>query len=160
MPAMSERQPRPCALVAIVTYKCFTAGLLLVVAIALFLTSKKHEELLTFADEYMTIGKREIIKTGLHQLLSISTTKIKFGAFVAAIYAVVNAIEALGLWHQKAWATILVVAIVGATIPLEVYEIVQRISLVKLAVFAINVAMFVYLLGHTIEQRNKRGSRG
>jgi uncharacterized membrane protein (DUF2068 family) len=156
---MSEPQPRPRALVAIVIYKCFTVGLLLVVAIALFLTSNKHDELLAFADDYMTIGKREIVKTGLKQLLSVSTTKMQFGAIVAAIYAVVNAIEAFGLWHQKAWATILVVGIVGATIPLEVYEIVHKVSLIRLTIFVINLAMFIYLLRHAIAERKHRGSR-
>lgn len=37
---MSEHKPRPRALVAIVIYKCFTIGLLICVAIGLFLTSK------------------------------------------------------------------------------------------------------------------------
>jgi uncharacterized membrane protein (DUF2068 family) len=155
---MSESHPRPRALVAIVIYKCFTVGLLLVVAIALFVTSKEHNDLLAFANEYMTIGKREIIKTGLAKMLSVSTTKMQFGAIVAAIYAIVNAIEAIGLWHQKAWATILVVVIVGATIPLEVYEIVQKTSIVKFAVFAINVAMFIYLLRHAISEQQKVAS--
>jgi uncharacterized membrane protein (DUF2068 family) len=154
--AMSESHARPRALVAIVVYKCFTVGLLLVVAIALFVTSKKHDDLLAFANEYMTIGKREIIKTALTQILSVSTTKIQFGALVAVIYAAVNAIEAIGLWHQKAWATILVVGIVGATIPLEVYEIIQKVSIVKFVVFAINVAMFIYLLRHAIDEHQKR----
>jgi uncharacterized membrane protein (DUF2068 family) len=153
---MSESHSRPRALVAIVIYKCFTVGLLLVVAISLFLTSKKYDDLFAFANEYMMVGKREIIKAGLTQILSVSTTKMQFGAIVAAIYATVNAIEAIGLWHQKAWATILVVGIVGATIPLEVYEIIQKVSIVKIAVFAINVAMFTYLLRHAIEEHQKR----
>ncbi len=153
---MSESKPRPRALVAIVIYKCFTTGLLLFVAIGLFLTSKKYDDLFAFADEYMTIGKREIIKTGLAQILSVSTTKMQFGAIVAAIYAAVNGLEAIGLWHQKAWATILVVGIVGATIPIEVYEILHKASAIKFGVFAINVAMFTYLLRHAIEERTKR----
>ncbi len=153
---MSESKPRPRALVAIVIYKCFTTGLLSIVALGLFLTSKNYDGLFTFADEYMTIGKREIIKTGLTHILSISTTKIQLGAIVAAIYAAVSGIEAIGLWHQKAWATILVVGIVGATIPIEVYEIIQKASAIKFVVFAINIAMFTYLLRHAIEERQKR----
>ncbi len=100
-------------------------------------------------------GKREIIKAGLTQVISVSTTKMQLGALVAAIYAIVNGIEAIGLWQQKAWATILVVGIVGLTIPVEIYEIIEKASIVKFAVFAINLAMFVYLLGHALEVRKK-----
>jgi uncharacterized membrane protein (DUF2068 family) len=157
---MSELKPRPRALVAIVIYKCFTIGLLTCVAIGLFLTSKKYDDLFAFAEEYMTTGKREIIKSGLAQALSVSTTKMQLGAIVALVYAAVNALEAVGLWHQKAWATILVAGIVGLTIPVEIYEIIEKPSVVKVGVFAINVAMFVYLLRHALEERRKGvGSR-
>ena len=152
MPTTSTR-PRP--LVAIVIYKCFTIGLLLCVSIGLFLTSKKYDDLFTFAEEYMTVGKREIIKSGLAQALSVSPPKMQLGAIVALIYATVNGLEAIGLWHQKAWATILVVGIVGLTIPIEIYEIIHKVSFVKIAVFAINVAMFLYLLRHALEERKK-----
>ena len=152
---MSQPDPRPRALVAIVIYKCFTVGLLTCVAIGLFLTSKKHDSLFTFAEEYMMTGKREIIKAGLTQVLSVSTTKMQLGAFVALVYAAVNGIEAFGLWHQKAWATILVVGIVGMTIPVEIYEIIQKVSIVKFVVFAINIAMFIYLLRHALAERQK-----
>jgi uncharacterized membrane protein (DUF2068 family) len=152
---MSASTPRPRALVAIVIYKCFTVGLLTCVAIGLFVTSKKYDSLFTFAEEYMMTGKREIIKTGLQQVLSVSTTKMQLGAAVALVYAAVNGVEAVGLWYQKAWATILVVGIVGLTIPVEVYEIVEKASTVKFVVFAINLAMFVYLLRHALEERKK-----
>ena len=152
---MSEHQPRPRALVAIVIYKCFTIGLLTFVAIGLFLTSKKYDDLFAFAEEYMTTGKRELIKLGLSQTLSIPTTKMQLGALVALIYAAVNTVEAVGLWYQKAWATILVVGIVGLTIPVEIYEIIEKASVVKLGIFAINIAMFGYLLRHALAERSK-----
>ncbi len=152
---MSQSSPRPPALVAIVIYKCFTVGLLTCIAIGLFLTSKKYDSLFAFAEEYMMTGKREIIKAGLEQIVSVSTTKMQLGALVALVYATVNGIEAVGLWNQKAWATILVVGLVGLTIPVEIYEIIQKASIVKFVVFAINIAMFLYLLRHALEERNK-----
>ena len=153
---MSEHKPRPRALVAIVIYKCFTIGLLICVAIGLFLTSKKYDDLFAFAEDYMTTGKREIIKAGLLGALSFPATKMQVGAIVALIYAAVNVLEAVGLWHQQAWATILVAGIVGLTIPIEIYEIIEKASVVKMGIFAINVAMFVYLVRHALEERHQR----
>jgi uncharacterized membrane protein (DUF2068 family) len=156
---MSESQHRPRALVAIVIYKCFTIGLLLLVGIGLFALAKNDDALFAFAEEYMTTGKREIIKSGLVKIVSIPMKSMQFGGIVALIYAVVNAIEAVGLWQQKAWATIMVVGIVGLTIPIEIYEIFHKVSFVKIAVFAVNIAMFVYLLRHALEERSKRRSQ-
>jgi uncharacterized membrane protein (DUF2068 family) len=155
---MSESQHRPRALVAIAIYKCFTVGLLLMVGIGLFAIAKNDDALFTFAEEYMTTGKREIIKSGLMKVVSIPPNSMQFGGIVALIYAVVNAIEAVGLWQQKAWATIMVVGIVGLTIPIEIYEIFHKVSFVKIVVFAVNIAMFVYLLRHALEERSKRRS--
>jgi uncharacterized membrane protein (DUF2068 family) len=147
---------RPPALLAIVIYKCFTVGLLTCVAIGLFVTSKKYDDLWAFSEDYMLVGKREVIKAGLATVLSVSTSKMQLGAIVALIYAAVNVLEAVGLWHQKAWATIMVAGIVGLTIPLEIFEIFHKASLVKVSVFVINVAMFVYLLRHAIEEHKHR----
>jgi uncharacterized membrane protein (DUF2068 family) len=151
-----KSEPRPPALLAIVIYKFFTVGLLTCVAIGLYLTSNKHDDLLAFSEEYMLVGKREIIKTALTQVLNVSTSKLKLAALIAFIYAIVNGIEAVGLWYQKAWATIMVVGIVGFTIPIEIFEIFHKVSFIKLTVFAINVAMFVYLLRHALEQHRHR----
>ncbi len=150
-------EPRPPALLAIVIYKFFTFGLLTCVSIGLFVTSNNYDELLGFSEEYMLFGKREIIKAGLTQILNVSTSKLQLAALVALVYAIVNAIEGVGLWYQQAWATIMVVGIVGLTIPIEIFEIFHKVSFIKVMVFAINVAMFVYLLRHAIEQRKHRG---
>ena len=156
---MSESQHRPRALVAIVIYKCFTIGLLLMVGIGLLAIAKNDDALIAFAEEYMTTGKREIIKLGLGKIVNIPAKSMQFGGIVALIYAAVNAIEAVGLWQQKAWATIMVVGIVGCTIPIEIYEIFHKVSFVKITVFVINIAMFVYLLRHALEERSKRQSQ-
>ena len=152
---MSEHKPRPRALVAIVIYKCFTIGLLTCVSIGLFLTSNKYDALFAFAEDYMTTGKREIIKAGLLSMLSFPATKMQLGAIVTLIYAAVNVLEAVGLWHQQAWATVLVAGIVGLTIPVEIYEIIDKASVVKIGIFVINVAMFGYLLRHALAERKK-----
>ncbi|KAM3115056.1 DUF2127 domain-containing protein [Phormidesmis sp. 146-33] len=53
-----------------------------------------------------------------------------------------TAIEAVGLWFEKRWAHILVLLLVGISIPLEIYELIQGISPLKLIVFVINIAVF------------------
>lgn len=72
--------------------------------------------------------------------------EIQYSGIGAGIYALVTASEAIGLWYEKRWAHILVVGLVGCSIPPEVYELVQGISIIKLIIFAVKVAVFWYLL--------------
>jgi uncharacterized membrane protein (DUF2068 family) len=55
-------------------------------------------------------------------------------------------VEGIGLWSLKRWGEY--VAVVGTTafVPLEVYEVVEKVTWLKLVLLAINVAAVVYLL--------------
>ena len=55
-------------------------------------------------------------------------------------------IEAVGLWYRRRWAKILVLGIVGISIPLEVFELIREVTLLKLVIFLLNIAVFWYLL--------------
>ena len=67
------------------------------------------------------------------------------GAAVGA-YAVLELVEAVGLWHAKRWAEYLTFIATAVFLPLEVYELTKSISVLKLTAFVINVAIVVYLL--------------
>jgi uncharacterized membrane protein (DUF2068 family) len=62
------------------------------------------------------------------------------------VYALLQVVEGIGLWVMKRWGEY--VAVVGTTIfiPLEVYELTDRISWLKIVVLVVNVAAVVYLL--------------
>jgi uncharacterized membrane protein (DUF2068 family) len=82
----------------------------------------------------------------LRHLFSIQTgTLTKIGLVVAA-YAVLEGVEAFGLWWQKRWAEYLTFIATAAFLPLEVYELTHKLSPLKLITFILNVAVDVYLL--------------
>jgi uncharacterized membrane protein (DUF2068 family) len=64
----------------------------------------------------------------------------------AAAYAVLEGVEAWGLWREKLWAEYLTVVATAALIPLEVYEIVHRVTPLKISALVINVAIVVWLV--------------
>lgn len=127
-------------------YKTFVAALLMVTAIALLLTLRNYEALADFSDSYTLEGKSGIIDWVLEKLLNLSPRTLRFSGFGALGYAIVTAIEAIGLWYEQRWAHILVLFLVGISIPPEIYELTRGISILKAIVFVINVAVFVYLL--------------
>jgi uncharacterized membrane protein (DUF2068 family) len=62
------------------------------------------------------------------------------------VYGLLQIAEGIGLWSLQRWGEY--VAVVGTTlfIPLEVYELTEKISWLKIIVLLINIAAVVYLL--------------
>ncbi|WP_392481851.1 DUF2127 domain-containing protein [Nostoc sp. C110] len=137
---------RPLGLVAIVVYKSFAALLLMVTSIALLLTLKNYQTLEAFSENYVLEGKSIIIDWILKKVINLNPRTLAFSGIGAGVYAIVTTIEALGLWYEKRWAHVLVLGLVGISIPPEVYELIRGISLIKIFIFLLNLAVFGYLL--------------
>ena len=82
------------------------------------------------------------------KILIFKPQTLLFSGMATGLYAILTLLEAVGLWYEKAWATILVLLLVGLSILPEIYELVQGITVLKLAVFIANLAVLWYLLHH------------
>lgn len=80
-----------------------------------------------------------------HTLHAKSTTLGLIGTAVL-LYGALQILEGVGLWSLKRWGEY--VAVIGTTlfIPLEVYELTEKVSWLKIVVLLINVAAVLYLL--------------
>ncbi|QIR39441.1 DUF2127 domain-containing protein [Tolypothrix sp. PCC 7910] len=140
---MAKRSP---GLITIVCYKAFVASLLMVTSIALLLALKNHQYLEEFSDNYVLEGKSSIINWLVEKILNYNRKTLVFSGIASGIYAIVTAIEAIGLWYEKRWAHILVLGLVGISIPPEIYELIKALSPIKLIVLIVNLGVFWYLL--------------
>jgi len=61
-------------------------------------------------------------------------------------YGLLEGVEAIGLWLAKRWAEYLTFVSTTVLLPLEIYEIANKASVLKVIGFLINVAVVVYLL--------------
>lgn len=82
----------------------------------------------------------------LDQLFTLSSDKLKLAGAVIGAYALVEGLEAVGLWLQKRWAEYLTLLVTASLLPIEVYELVHRASPFKVFALVINVAIVAYLL--------------
>ncbi|MFN7412926.1 MAG: DUF2127 domain-containing protein [Dolichospermum sp.] len=139
---------RPPGLVAIVIYKGFVALLLAATSLVLLLALKNHEALIMLSQSYVLEGKLEIIEWLLEKVINIKSSTLKFSGMAAGIYALVTAIESVGLWYEKTWAKILVIGLVGISIPPEIFELIQGLTVLKMLVFIVNIAVLWYLIRH------------
>jgi uncharacterized membrane protein (DUF2068 family) len=61
-------------------------------------------------------------------------------------YAVIELVEAIGLWSLKRWGEY--VAVIGTSLflPLEIYELTEKVSPLKIGAFVVNIGLVAYLV--------------
>lgn len=62
------------------------------------------------------------------------------------VYALLEGVEAVGLWLTERWAEYLTFIVSTLLIPLEIYEIIQGGTALKVLGFLINLAVAAYLI--------------
>lgn len=82
----------------------------------------------------------------LEHVFTLRTRTLYLLALGAAGYAVLEGVEAVGLWLQRRWAEYLTFVATCVFLPYEVYELSRSVSPLKVVALVVNVAIAVYLL--------------
>jgi uncharacterized membrane protein (DUF2068 family) len=61
-------------------------------------------------------------------------------------YGVLEAVEGVGLWLARRWGEYLTVVATAAFLPVEIRELLDRVTTLRLTAFAVNVAAVAYLV--------------
>jgi uncharacterized membrane protein (DUF2068 family) len=80
------------------------------------------------------------------RLFTLRTGTLKEVGVALLAYAALEGVEAIGLWFAKRWAEYLTFISTTILLPLEIYEIINKGTPLKVIGFLINVAVVVYLL--------------
>jgi len=71
-------------------------------------------------------------------------------------YAALLLAEGIGLWLEVSWAAYLTVVSTSALVPFEVYELIERVTLSRIILLAVNLVIVLYLLSqlkrHTLRR--------
>ncbi len=81
----------------------------------------------------------------IEKVLNAKQSTLNLIAFGILFYGLLQVVEGIGLWVLKRWGEY--VAVVGTTlfIPLEVYELTDNISWLKIGALLVNIAAVLYL---------------
>ncbi|OOG48097.1 hypothetical protein B0E50_10560 [Rhodanobacter sp. C01] len=142
----------------IAVYEMIKTLCLVLVAVAAFhLDHQQNFERLVHWLEHLSLADSNGLRWKLVGLLQdFGPSKFVAIGLVALGYAVLFAIEGIGLWLGKHWAEWFTVIATGSLIPLELYETLHRFGWLKLATLVGNVAIIIYLVRIALQPRADR----
>lgn len=80
------------------------------------------------------------------KLFKLSPTEIYLIGVALCVYGALLVAEAIGLWGVRRWAEYLTIVETGCFIPLEIYELSNAVSALKVFTLLVNLAIVLYLL--------------
>jgi uncharacterized membrane protein (DUF2068 family) len=123
-------------------------GVLLFVA-GVYLLFHLHSDFGRLADHAIRAIELDPRRPFLHRIVAylhdLHASELRIAALFALGYGVLELIEGTGLWLDQLWAEYLTVIATSLLLPLEVYELVRRPSVLKAGGIAVNIAIVVYL---------------
>jgi uncharacterized membrane protein (DUF2068 family) len=94
-----------------------------------------------------------------HQIVETITklnpSNIRFFFIAALLYSAVRFVEAYGLWMLRAWAEWFAIISGSLYIPIEIFEIYKKPTLVRVGILLVNIAVVWYLLSFRKEQKHE-----
>jgi uncharacterized membrane protein (DUF2068 family) len=82
----------------------------------------------------------------IDQAFSLSPTTLTWIAIGMLGYATIELIEAIGLWLLARWGEYFAVIATGVFLPLEIYEITEKVTAFRAIALTINIAAVLWLL--------------
>ena len=82
----------------------------------------------------------------LEKALAAKPSTLVLLTLALTAYALVEVLEAVGLWLLKRWGEYFAVIATSVFLPLEIHDLAKGITTTRLVTFAINVAAVIYLL--------------
>jgi uncharacterized membrane protein (DUF2068 family) len=82
----------------------------------------------------------------LQRLFAFSITNLYLAGAAIAAYALIEGVEAVGLWFGRRWAEYLTFIATIVFVPYEVDELIKGVTALKLVALVLNLAVAAYLL--------------
>ena len=87
---------------------------------------------------------------------NLTDTRLWAAARLAFVYSALRFVEGYGLWKERTWAEWIAFGSGTLLLPLEIRELIRGITLIRSAVFAINLGIIAYMFFLLREGRRQR----
>jgi uncharacterized membrane protein (DUF2068 family) len=89
---------------------------------------------------------RRFVQHLLAQAVGLSQGRLEVLALGAFMYAGLFSTEGVGLWLGLRWAEYLTVVATASFVPIEIFEVLQRVSLPRVTALVLNLLVVAYLI--------------
>jgi uncharacterized membrane protein (DUF2068 family) len=154
-PRVRDRKKRNRWLELIAAYKLLQAALLVSVAVgALKLLHKDVADVLT----NLAMGLRmnpegRLVGFLLDKAALLDDHRLRQISLFLFLYAGLGLLEGIGLMLEKVWAEYFTAIITASFLPLEIFELMHRVTWFRVALLIANLAVLAYLVSHLIRRR-------
>ena len=95
----------------------------------------------------------------IHAMSEVTNTRLWLMAGFAALYSLGRFVEAYGLWHARRWAEWLAALSGGVYVPVEIYELIHRVTWIRVAALVINLVVVAYMVWLLTENRRRHAAQ-
>ena len=148
---------RPPMLAVIAAFRVLKA--LVLVAVAVGALRLLDRETASRAREWLAalplVARHPAVERAASKVTGATPAHLEIAASVGLAYAVLFAVEGVGLWLQRVWAEYLTIVATTSFIPFEVYELTRRFTPIRLGALVVNVAIVGYLVARRWQARRE-----
>jgi uncharacterized membrane protein (DUF2068 family) len=152
-------RPHQTGLAAIAVFKLVKGMLLLLVGLGLL--KLMHADIATLFSRLIEALHLNADSRIIHALVlkvdALQPHSVLVAALVSLGYAGMLLLEGIGLWLERPWAAYLTVISTSLLLPFELYEVIDRVSMIRVGVLVLNLVIVLYLLiqlkKHTLHSR-------
>ena len=145
----------------IAAYKVGQALLFIAIGVgALRLLHKDLEDVLTTLIDHLRFNpESKLVNVILENAANVNDHMLRRISEVFFIYAALSLVEGIGLYLERVWAEYVTLIITASFLPLELFEVVRRLTWVRSGLLVINTMVLLYLLKVVIERGKERRAR-
>ena len=159
------RQPQLIGVELIAGFKVFKAVLLFTVTFGLL--SLMHRDVATIFSMLLEELHLNAHSRLLHSLVlridALRPHDLLVASLVTMVYGAMCLTEGIGLWYERTWAGYLAVTSTALFLPFEIRELFDRVTLVRVGVLLMNLAIMAYLIvqikHHHLHSRREKARR-
>ena len=153
-----NKRPHNKALLTLAVFKWLKALVLFLLGLGFLKLMHRDIEttVLHWLNELRVDPDNRYLGAFLAKLNLLDPKKIKVLGGLGFAYSALFLVEGTGLFFEKRWAKYLTIVATISFIPIEIYELVKAVTLLKFVALVINIAIAVFLMVNVRNEKPRR----